>query len=287
MASGNGMSACCLSGKLHEGKPVGREEQLGGLSVYVSEPKGGSKAKSLIFITDGTHAVAVFGWETPNVRLLADEYAKAGFYVYVPDFLEGDSLDMSFLDNIAPSLKTQEGQGVTDKAANTAIVGTTLATWLPKHTEGKTKPMVDGFVNTLRTTPGTDKLGAVGFCWGARYAILEAHGQSTDENGSGIGGVDAVVGYHPSLVTVPGDFDPVKVPLSLAVGTKDSVLDNDTVGKIQDLLTKKADVPNEVRVYEDQVHGFALRGDWSSDKDKKAMDDSIQQGVEWLQKYLS
>ena len=39
--------------------------------------------------------------------------------------------------------------------------------------------------------------------------------------------------------------------------------------------------------YEDQVHGFSLRGDWSSDKDKEAMDESIQQGVNWLQKYLT
>jgi hypothetical protein len=39
-------------------------------------------------------------------------------------------------------------------------------------------------------------------------------------------------------------------------------------------------------VTEDQVHGFALRGDWSSEKDKKAMDDAEKQGVEWFKKYL-
>ena len=52
MSTNVGMGDCCLSGHINEGKPVGREDQIGGLPVYVSEPKGGSKTKSLIFITD-------------------------------------------------------------------------------------------------------------------------------------------------------------------------------------------------------------------------------------------
>ena len=60
------MGACCLSGKVHEGKPVGREDQIGGLPVYVTEPKDGSKAKSVIFITDS--------WLSPSLCMhcLAD-----------------------------------------------------------------------------------------------------------------------------------------------------------------------------------------------------------------------
>lgn len=48
------MSSCCLSGALHEGKPQGREDTIGGLQTYISEPTTGSKKKSIIFITDGT-----------------------------------------------------------------------------------------------------------------------------------------------------------------------------------------------------------------------------------------
>lgn len=59
------------------------------------------------------------------------------------------------------------------------------------------------------------------------------------------------------------------------------------MGQIQDVLAKKTDVPHEIRIYEDQVHGFALRSDWSSEKDKKAMDDAERQGIEWFRKYLS
>ncbi len=142
----------------------------------------------------------------------------------------------------------QETLGVTDKAKNAAIVPTTLGPWLTKHREGVSRPLIDGFVNTVRMIPGTNKVGAIGFCWGGRYAILQAHGQEKSGEGSSVGGVDAAVACHPSLVAVPGDFEGVKKPLSLAVGTRDSLLDQGSVGKIQDLMGEKTEIPHEIRV---------------------------------------
>ena len=51
------------------------------------------------------------------------------------------------------------------------------------------------------------------------------------------------------ISSTAGDFDPIARPLSLAVGTKDSLLDMGSVGKIQDLLAKKTEIPHEVQVY--------------------------------------
>ena len=141
---------------------------------------------------------------------------------------------MSFLDNVEPNVKTQETLTVADRAKNAAIVPATLGPWLAKHREGVTKPLIDGFVNIVRMTPGTNKVGAIGFCWGGGYAILEAHGQKKDGSGSDVGGVDSAMACHPSLVAVPGDFDPVSVPLTLAVGTKDSLIDQAAIGKLRD-----------------------------------------------------
>ena len=53
MSENVGMSSCCLSGALHEGKPSGRVDTIGGLQTYISEPKGSQKTKSLILICDG------------------------------------------------------------------------------------------------------------------------------------------------------------------------------------------------------------------------------------------
>ena len=286
------MGECCLSGSVHSGTPTGREDTIGGLPCYIAEPPSSdqtttsvaaNKRPAVIFLVD------IFGWKFPNLRLLADNYAKAGnFTVYIPDIHEGDSLDIDFLQSVEPPLKVREQLGLLDKAKNTATVATTLGPWLIKHREGVTEPIVSGFVNSVRQIPGTNKIGALGFCWGGRYAILQTHAakQKSSEEAPTVGGVDAAVACHPSLVTVPGDFEDVSKPLSLACGEKDSQLDMATVEKIREVLSKK-EVPTEVKVYEDQVHGFALRSDWSSEKDKKAMDDAEKQGVEWFKKYLS
>jgi dienelactone hydrolase len=211
-----------------------------------------------------------------NSTAIQDNYAKAGFYCYIPDVHQGDSLPIEFLNSVEPPLKAREQLTLVDKTKATATVGTTLPPWLIKHREAVSKPLIDSFIKAIRAIPGTGKVGAIGFCWGGRYAILAAHGE-----------VDAAYACHPSLISVPADFDPVTKPLSLAVGDKDSLLDNDTVGKIQDLMAKKTDVPHELRIYEDQIHGFALRSDWSSEKDRKAMDESEQQGVEFFNKFLA
>lgn len=55
----------------------------------------------------------------------------------------------------------------------------------------------------------------------------------------------------------------------MALGTKDSLLDQGTVGKVQDLMAKKTDVPHEIRVsgrilgVEICFNGFGLT-DWDS-----------------------
>ncbi|KAF2499536.1 alpha/beta-hydrolase [Lophium mytilinum] len=274
MSTGVGVSSCCLSGKVQEGKPAGRVQTIGGLQTYVAEPSTNSPAKSIVFIVD------IFGWEFPNVRLLADNYAKAGFTAYIPDVHNGDSLPIEFLQDVEPPLPVRENLTLVQKTAATAKVGATLGPWLLRHREAVSKPIIDGFIREVRKIPGTDHVGAIGFCWGGRYAILAAH--ETDPALK----LDAAYACHPSMVAVPGDFEGVKQPLSLACGSKDSLLDEKTVGQIKEVLEKNGGA-SEVEVYEGQVHGFALRGDWQNEKDKQAMDQAEKQGIKWFEKYLA
>lgn len=191
----------------------------------------------------------MFGWELPNVRLLADEYARAGFYAYVPDILSGDSIPFDYLQNLEPPLQAQENLSLADKAKNTALIPTVLGPWMLKHREAVTKPLVDGFINTVRMIPGTNKIGAIGFCFGGRYAILQAHGRSMDGEGSSVGGVDAAYACHPSMMSIPEDFEPVTKPLSIAIGSKDSMTGVDKAEKIKELLDAKRDFPHEIQVW--------------------------------------
>jgi len=276
MSTQIGMGACCLSGAVHDGTPQGREDTIGGINTYIAEPSDRSTAKTVVFIVD------IFGWKFKNVRLLADQYAKAGFYSYIPDVHEGDSLPIEFLQSVEPPLKKKETDGLVEKTKETVDIMATLGPWLAKHREGVAEPIISGFINAVRIIPGTNKIGTIGFCWGGRYSILQAHGRKEGQ----IGGVDAAYACHPSLLSIPADITPVTKPTSVAVGEKDSLLDLKSVDQIKEAL-EKTGVPTEVRVYKDQVHGFALRSDWSSDEDKKAMDDAEKQGIEWFKKYLS
>lgn len=200
---------------------------------------------------------------------------------YVPDAHENDSLPEELLQDIEPQLSVRENLSVTERAAKTANMGASLGPWLIRHREAVAKPLYDGFINAVRMMPGTEKVGVIGFCWGGRYAILAAH------EGAPGKGVDAAYACHPSLLAIPADIDPVVKPVSLALGDKDSLCGEKEIGQLQDAFGRKKDVPHEIRIYENQVHGFALRGDFQNEKDKKAMDDAEKQGIDWFNKYLS
>ncbi|KAF1824223.1 alpha/beta-hydrolase [Dissoconium aciculare CBS 342.82] len=284
MSTGVGVSSCCLSGKLAEGTPKGHETTIGGLHTYVASPEDGKTTKSIVFITD------IFGWELKNTRLLADNYARAGFTCYIPDVLEGDALPHDFLDTVEPNLAAREKLSLADKALNTAKVGTTFGPWLIRHREAVARPLIENFIRSVRMIPGTDKVGAIGFCWGGRYAILAAQKPFSGAEGAGI---DAAYACHPSMVSIPADFEDIVVPVSFALGEKDSLLGEKEIGQIREVMAKKemgmtnqASV-SEIVVYPEQIHGFSLRGDWSSEKDKKAMDDAEKQGINWFNKHLS
>ena len=48
----NVLSACCISGHLHEGTAEGTEMEISGLKTYIASPPDGSKAKCIVLIHD-------------------------------------------------------------------------------------------------------------------------------------------------------------------------------------------------------------------------------------------
>lgn len=176
------------------------------------------------------------------------------------------------------------------KMLGTLRAGASLGPWLLRHREAVARPLIEAFIRDVRDIPGTEKVGVVGFCWGGRYAILAAQQPFSGTEGKG---VDAAYAAHPSLCAIPGDFESICAPLSIALGEKDSYLGPSEVRKIEDVMDKKRRgdqgrvCEGEVVVYKDQVHGFALRGDQVKREEKKALDDAAQQGIDWFEKYLS
>jgi dienelactone hydrolase len=67
----------CKTGFKWNGETTGKESTLGKTNAYVA---GDSKDAAVLILTD------IFGWKLPNIRLIADHFAKeAQATVYVPD----------------------------------------------------------------------------------------------------------------------------------------------------------------------------------------------------------
>ncbi|KIX03451.1 uncharacterized protein Z518_07003 [Rhinocladiella mackenziei CBS 650.93] len=228
-------------GAVRNATPTGREDAIGGLPTYIVQSNDKSKSKSVVFLVD------IVGGKFKNVPLLANDYAKAEFYCSIPDIHGGDSLPIDFPQSIEPPLKVNEEEGMLDKAKDpvdfmldAGPLGRS-STWLYQHGA---------------QDPWYRQIGALGFCSGGHYAILQGHGRKGGE----IGSIDAAYACHPLLLSIASDLNPVTKPTSAAVGEKDSLPDLKSMEQIREGLEKPG-VPTEVKIYQDQVHGFALRSD--------------------------
>ncbi len=71
------LNRCCVTGFQWGGTPTGKEATLANNSAYVT---GDNPNVAVLLVHD------LFGWKFPNLRLLADHYAKEiNATVYLPD----------------------------------------------------------------------------------------------------------------------------------------------------------------------------------------------------------
>ncbi|KAF2760776.1 alpha/beta-hydrolase [Pseudovirgaria hyperparasitica] len=277
----------CIQGTIHTGQPTGSEASLHDLNVYIANPPSGTTPKAIIVIyTD------VFGLPLPNNKLIADAYARAGYQVYMPDFFKGDPVALDIADVLLPV--DAGAQCALRKYTGMLAKGPSFVMWMTRHGEKKTNEVCMAWLRKLRAaTPASTKIGMVGFCWGGKYAIragLAANRVAVDGRGE-VPLVDAVVALHPSHLAVPGDVEGLVVPVSYGWGLKDEGVSIATKGKVEDvhagLRAKGSKVPEmEHRVYEPGRHGFAVRGNPDDPQERKALEDSEKQALEWMDKHL-
>ncbi|KAI0766664.1 alpha/beta-hydrolase [Trametes elegans] len=250
------MSLCshCVSGVRHEGTPEGQTTTIGGVESYVATPTGDyPKDKVVLFLTD------VFGLKLDNNRLLADDYARNGFRVVVPDLFEGDALPADALN--VP--------GAFD-----------LGAWLGKHPAPHVADIVRKVLAALKAE-GVKRVGALGFCFGARPAFDLAFA----------GELDAVAVAHPSLLQIPADLEKyaasAKAPLLINSCEVDSQFPKEAQAKADEILGGGKFAPGYERLYWDGcTHGFAVRGDISDPKVKAGKEGAFKASVEFLIKHL-
>lgn len=148
--------------------------------AYFAYPPDKQTSTCILFLTD------VIGHTFINAQLMADQFAANGYFVCMPDLFHGDAIPL----NKPPGFNWPK--------------------WLngpPGHTPERVDPLIEEAVKTLRGSEyGVKKLGAVGYCFGAKYVI-----RGLKEGG----GIDAGFIAHPSLVEAE-ELKRVNGPLSIA-----------------------------------------------------------------------
>ncbi|KAJ5156308.1 hypothetical protein N7492_009111 [Penicillium capsulatum] len=245
MAS-NPPGACCASGFRHEGNPVGKTKNINGVDTYLVSPKDNKNPeKAVIILTD------IFGL-FPNAKLLADEFANNGYLTLIPDLFRGDQISIADAD--AGKMN--------------------IPAWLPNHQPTTVDPIVDSTIKYARETLGVKQIGAVGYCFGAKYVIRFLKPGKID------------VGYsaHPSFVTHE-ELGAIQGPFSIAAAQTDSIFTTQLRHESEETLIK-AGQPWQINLFSGVSHGFAVRGDLNDKTQKWAKEQAFCQAVAWFNQYL-
>ena len=197
---------------------------LDGVACLTAPCPGSAHPRAAIVIcTD------IFGMHLPNVQRLALELsAAAGVEVYIPDLCLGEALAVDF-----------------ERA--------TLGAWFGRHGDAQTVPVLARALRALRAG-GKERLMTLGFCWGARYAVLAAHAPHPL--------VDAWGVAHPTK-TSPADFAAAApVPGLLLLAETDGMFPPEALAETRALLEAAGGAEHDFQgPYPGTAHGFVVRGD--------------------------
>ncbi|ETN43731.1 uncharacterized protein HMPREF1541_02890 [Cyphellophora europaea CBS 101466] len=272
----NPISTCCISGFKHEGTPSGRlepwiETQNGPVEAYISKPPANKDLKhGLLFIPD------VIGPTSLNAQLLADTFASQGYTVVIPDLFHGDAIAMNNFAN------------------------TDLPKWLQghyhpshlPHTPETVDPIVAGSIAKMRgADTGLTKLGGLGYCFGAKYAVRFLRGDKSDTRPQGestTAHLDAAFIAHPSFVE-ESELSLVAAPLSIAAAETDAIFTAAHRRRSEEILAQRGieeGVAWQINLYGGVSHGFAVRGDREDRRQRWAMEGAARQAGEWFEVWL-
>ncbi|KAH0538470.1 hypothetical protein FGG08_004919 [Glutinoglossum americanum] len=239
----NAPTKCCTIGVLHEGTPTGEIKAIGETPTYFAYPPSRSTEYAVLILTD------VIGYTSTNVQLVADQFAANGYFVVMPDLFHGDPVKL----NRDP--------------------GYDIMKWLEGHPADIVDPVVEEVLAAMKKDYGVKKIGAVGHCFGAKYAIrfLSA-------------AVSCAYVAHPAFVTSE-ELRAVKGPLSISACEHD---DSFTVEKRyeSEAILREVGVPYQINLFSHADHGFSVRSDMSIRAIRWAKEQAFVQAVQWLDEHL-
>ncbi|KAJ5178933.1 hypothetical protein N7492_002143 [Penicillium capsulatum] len=238
---------CCIVGAKHEGEAKGEYQQLGGVEAYVTYPSDRSTKRAILLLSD------VLGHRVINPQLLADQLAANGYFVVMPDLFHGDPVPV----NRPPGFE--------------------LMKWMqgpPGHLPDRIDPVVHAVLQELRSSLGAERVGTVGYCFGAKYSVRLLRP----------GLVDVAYVAHPSFVDAD-ELAAIQGPLSIAAAETDSIFPASKRHESEEILGRVGQ-PYQINLFSGVEHGFAVRADISKPVNRFAKESAFTQAVAWFHQYL-
>ncbi|RUS17008.1 dienelactone hydrolase [Endogone sp. FLAS-F59071] len=253
----------CISGHLKSGTPTGTEIKLGDVDTYIAMPEAKEPVAAVLIVAD------VFGWKLVNTRLIADEFAKEGFLAILPDLFKGDAVDADAL-LFPPGVFKKIKRGLSTTASMVKL--------LVNHTKATTMLLLDSVLKGLHEKyPSVKKIGALGYCWGGKYAIIL--GSQPEE-------IAAVATAHPSFVKLD-EVEAITVPSLWCCAEKDAVFTEKLRKQSEEARAKKVELESTFKIYEGTSHGFAVRCDEKDVTSQKAATEALNEMKAFYSKHLA
>lgn len=208
----------------------------------------------------------VIGHTAINAQLLADSFAAQGYMVVLPDLFFGDFIEMNNFANVDLG-RWKEGayskQGIA-------------------HDPASIDPVVAKCIAKMRSELGLREVGALGYCFGAKYVVRFLVGEGEQKPAAEV--LDAGFLAHPSFVD-EAELRAVKGPVSIAASEIDSIFTAPLRHKSEEILAEIG-VPWQICLYGSVSHGFAVRGDLKDRRLKFAMEQAFKQAVDWFREWM-
>ncbi|OQD79555.1 hypothetical protein PENANT_c048G03635 [Penicillium antarcticum] len=217
------------------------------LEAYISRPANQSTERAILLLTD------VIGHRFINAQLIADQLAANGYFVVMPDLFHGD-----------PVLLNRPA-------------GFDLMAWLkgpPGHLPTRVEPVVQAVLKEMKSNLGCKRVGAIGYCFGAKYAVRLLQP----------GLCDVAYVAHPSFVEAE-ELQAIKGPLSIAAAETDSIFPTSKRHESEEILVKTGQ-PYQINLFSGVEHGFAVRADITKPTIRFAKEAAFAQATAWFNQYL-
>lgn len=224
-----------------------------------------------------------------NSRLLADEFAANGYLTLVLDTFNGDPIPVNQVEKM-DIFAWVDGGSTGDNP----------------HNEAAVDPIVKDAIKVLKDEYGVNKLGAVGYCFGAKVSSQIIHMSTclrliTAEEGKRRGecsltyccqylvrhfngGIDAGYIAHPSFVS-DAELADIDGPLSIAAAETDHIFPAEKRHQTEEIL-QRAGKYYQLTLYSRVEHGFATRCDLSRRGAKWAKEQAFYQAIAWFDEHL-